>query len=674
MPTDKKIILNACDVSQYEAPSPIIMPPSSVAVASPSAPSGNRHSNNSGSQIELSAISKSLYAEKTNDEDNNSNISNNNNNSNNNFSTNNRRKNHFKSLSLKRKVHQKITSFSTTAAMTVAAEGSQVHNNNHHHHATTTTTAAAAAATTTAKVEGEDKLGTYNGVFLPCLAQIVGVIFFLRLPSITGQAGTFYTTLIILVCVLSTFVTSLSLSAIASNGTIQAGGPYYIISRTLGMEIGGSLGILFYLGTTLGASMHVMGAVETMTQSHHGQPYQLDNFGIFLSIVETVPSQVWSLLLMLLISQIVSVGSNYVTGAANFFLAVVGLSIVSIMVGTILFALGLYDGNLSEDDRVFNDNLHPSYRPDSKTGLTPTFWGLVALFYPATTGILAGTNRSSKLATPNKSIPTGTIGAIFVTTLLYVLLVWLLGSVVSNEVLVFNKLVVAAIAFPSPVIARLGVVTACVGAALQCMAGGPQLLAAMAADDAIPFLKFLTRKKRRRNDLIKAVNAKGIEVVGLEGLDLTSTSLDKSLPLNVDFESEASEQVEAENSKRAVWFSWAIASLGTLLGNIDHITPILTMFYLIMYGGINVCCFLLAWVDSPGFRPQFKYFSRNIALIGFFWCIGLACELTLCVSIFSSLVLYALLKKTHAHSHSLLRSLKSSFLGKWLRSHWVLST
>jgi potassium/chloride transporter 4/5/6 len=481
----------------------------------------------------------------------------------------------------------------------------------------------------------EEKLDTYNGVFLPCLAQIVGVIFFLRLPTITGQAGTLHTTLIIGICVLSTFVTSLSLSAIASNGTIQAGGPYYIISRTLGVEIGGALGILFYLGTTLGASMHVMGAVETMTHSrHHGKPYMLDNFGIFLSIVDTVPSQVWSLLVMFAIAMIVSVGSKYVTRAANFFLGAVGLSIVSIMVGAVLFALGVYDGSLSEEDRVMNDNLHPNYRPDSNTGVTPTFWDLVALFYPATTGILAGTNRSSKLATPNRSIPKGTIGAIGVTTLLYLFQVWLLGSVLSNEILIYNKLVVASLAFPSPVVAKVGVVTACIGAALQCMAGGPQLLGAIAADDAIPFLKFLTRKKRRRNDLInKATNnnntMKGIEVVELEGGIGLRRSLDnnnKSLPLNVDFdiESEASEKVEAENSKRAVWFSWGIASLGTLLGNINHITPILTMFYLIMYGGINFCCFLLAWVDSPGFRPQFKYFSQGIALLGFFWCIGLA--------------------------------------------------
>ena len=327
----------------------------------------------------------------------------------------------------------------------------------------------------------EEKLDTYSGVFLPCLAQIVGVIFFLRLPTITGQAGTIGTTLIVLICVISTFVTSLSLSAIASNGTIQAGGPYYIISRTLGVEIGGALGILFYLGTTLGASMHVMGAVETLTHRKK-YAYQNNSLGFLFRFLDSCPTQVWSLLLMFIIARIVSVGSKYVTSAANFFLATVGLSIVSILLGTIFFAFGLYDGSLSEDERAFNDNLYMNYSPDPKTGVTPTFWGLVAIFYPATTGILAGTNRSSKLATPNKSIPIGTIGAIGVTTVLYLFQVWLIGSVVNHETLIFNKLVLASVAFPSPLMAKVGMVTSCVGAALQCMAGAPQLLGAIAAD------------------------------------------------------------------------------------------------------------------------------------------------------------------------------------------------
>ena len=239
----------------------------------------------------------------------------------------------------------------------------------------------------------EEKLDTYSGVFLPCLAQIVGVIFFLRLPTITGQAGTIGATLIILCCVFSTFLTSLSLSAIASNGTIQAGGPYYIISRTLGVEIGGALGILFYLGTTLGASMHVMGAIETLAHRKRGAYVQNNNMHLVLSIVESIPSQVWCLLLMLIIARIVSVGSKYVTKAANFFLITVGLSIVSILLGTIFFAFGIYDGSLSDDERAFNDNLYSNYRPDPKTGVTPTFWGLVAIFYPATTGIVS-TKRS----------------------------------------------------------------------------------------------------------------------------------------------------------------------------------------------------------------------------------------------------------------------------------------
>ena len=95
------------------------------------------------------------------------------------------------------------------------------------------------------------RLGTLSGVFLPCLQNILGVILFLRLPFIVAQAGCVHTSIIIVTCVGSTFLTSLSLSAIASNGTIRAGGPYYVLSRTLGFEVGASLGVLFYLATSI---------------------------------------------------------------------------------------------------------------------------------------------------------------------------------------------------------------------------------------------------------------------------------------------------------------------------------------------------------------------------------------------------------------------------------------
>jgi len=395
--------------------------------------------------------------------------------------------------------------------------------------------------------------------------------------------------------------------------------------------------VLFYLGTTLGASMHVMGAVETLTHRKK-HAYQNDNVGLIFTLLDSCPSQVWSLLLMFIIARIVSVGSKYVTGAANMFLVTVGISIFSILIGTILFAFGVYDGSLSDEEREFGDNLYPNYRPDPKTGVTPTFWALVAIFYPATTGIMAGSNRSVGLATPNKSIPIGTIGAIAVTTALYICLVWLLGSVVSNEILIYNKLVLTSVAFPSRIVAKIGMVTSCVGAALQCMAGAPQLLGAIAADDAIPFLKFLTRKKRQKGDPPPPYMLNtGASLLGL------STSIDQG-DGDVSMASEKSEDIEFENSKRAVWFTWAIASLGTLLGNIDHITPILTMFYLMMYGGINLCCFLLAWVDSPGFRPQFRYFSKKTALLGFVWCFVLSFLISWVMALLAMLLLFTIFK------------------------------
>jgi hypothetical protein len=128
-----------------------------------------------------------------------------------------------------------------------------------------TTTASAGSGSSAQRPK--KKLKTLEGVFLPCLQNILGVILFLRLTSITGQAGVIYTTLIILCAVTSTLFTALSLSAIATNGTIQAGGPYYVISRTLGIEIGGPLGLLFYLGTTLASTMYVLGAVEALRRT-----------------------------------------------------------------------------------------------------------------------------------------------------------------------------------------------------------------------------------------------------------------------------------------------------------------------------------------------------------------------------------------------------------------------
>ena len=70
------------------------------------------------------------------------------------------------------------------------------------------------------------------------------------------------TYLIIFLCSAATSLTILSLSAIATNGKIKAGGTYYLLSRSLGPATGGAVGILFYFATLLSGAMYIIGAVE----------------------------------------------------------------------------------------------------------------------------------------------------------------------------------------------------------------------------------------------------------------------------------------------------------------------------------------------------------------------------------------------------------------------------
>jgi solute carrier family 12 sodium/potassium/chloride transporter 2 len=68
---------------------------------------------------------------------------------------------------------------------------------------------------------------------------------FLRLSWVTGQAGIGLACVIILISTVVTVLTSLSMSAICTNGEVKGGGTYYLISRSLGPEFGGAIGLIF---------------------------------------------------------------------------------------------------------------------------------------------------------------------------------------------------------------------------------------------------------------------------------------------------------------------------------------------------------------------------------------------------------------------------------------------
>uniref|UniRef100_A0A8C8CDW2 Solute carrier family 12 member 7b n=1 Tax=Oncorhynchus tshawytscha TaxID=74940 RepID=A0A8C8CDW2_ONCTS len=179
-------------------------------------------------------------------------------------------------------------------------------------------------------------LGTLIGVYLPCLQNILGVILFLRLTWIVGTAGIMESLAIVVMTCSCTMLTAISMSAIATNGVVPAGGSYYMISRSLGPEFGGAVGLCFYLGTTFAGSMYILGTIEILLT------YIVPSAAIFKAEKkENEPEallnnmRVYGTCCLTLMSLVVFVGVKYVNKLALVFLACVILSILAIYAGVI---------------------------------------------------------------------------------------------------------------------------------------------------------------------------------------------------------------------------------------------------------------------------------------------------------------------------------------------------
>ncbi|MBN3290667.1 S12A4 protein, partial [Polypterus senegalus] len=186
------------------------------------------------------------------------------------------------------------------------------------------------------KVTKCPRMGTLMGVYLPCLQNIFGVILFLRLTWIVGTAGVMQAFLIVLMCCCCTLLTAISMSAVATNGVVPAGGSYFMISRSLGPEFGGAVGLCFYLGTTFAAAMYILGAIEILLK------YIVPKAAIFHAAdVNDGDSamlnnmRVYGTIFLSCMALVVFVGVKYVNKFASLFLACVIVSILSIYAGAI---------------------------------------------------------------------------------------------------------------------------------------------------------------------------------------------------------------------------------------------------------------------------------------------------------------------------------------------------
>lgn len=178
-------------------------------------------------------------------------------------------------------------------------------------------------------------LGTLAGVFFPCVQNIFGVILFIRMVWIVGTAGVPTAFALVFVCCCVTLTTSISLSAIATNGIVPAGGSYFMISRSLGPECGGAVGTMFFLGTTFAGAMYITGAVEIMLN------YLAPSWGLFGDFQRDVSIlymniRVYGTALLAIVGLMVWVGVKFVSKLAPIALFCVLLSIGSIYLGIFL--------------------------------------------------------------------------------------------------------------------------------------------------------------------------------------------------------------------------------------------------------------------------------------------------------------------------------------------------
>uniref|UniRef100_A0A8D2B2A7 Solute carrier family 12 member 7 n=1 Tax=Sciurus vulgaris TaxID=55149 RepID=A0A8D2B2A7_SCIVU len=179
-------------------------------------------------------------------------------------------------------------------------------------------------------------MGTFIGVYLPCLQNILGVILFLRLTWIVGAAGVLESFLIVSLCCTCTMLTAISMSAIATNGVVPAGGSYYMISRSLGPEFGGAVGLCFYLGTTFAGAMYILGTIEIFLTyiSPSAAIFQATEAGgEAAALLHNM--RVYGSCTLALMAVVVFVGVKYVNKLALVFLACVVLSILAIYAGVI---------------------------------------------------------------------------------------------------------------------------------------------------------------------------------------------------------------------------------------------------------------------------------------------------------------------------------------------------
>jgi amino acid transporter len=378
------------------------------------------------------------------------------------------------------------------------------------------------------------KFGTISGVFVPNVLTILGVILFMRTGWVVGQAGIFYTLIILVIANSITLLTSLSLSAIATNTKVGGGGAYFLISRSLGLEVGGSIGVPLFLAQAVSVAFYIIGFTESL------RPFFPDADLRFIALGTLAAIFILSWL-----------SADLAVKAQNLILIVLAVSLASFFLGY-------------RPESFLAENWKPDYQPGFE------FWTVFAIFFPAVTGVMAGASMSGDLREPSKSIPLGTIGAVIFTFGVYVVHILWLGESAPREDLRNNTLVMEQISVYGPLI-YAGLWAATLSSGIASLLGAPRTMQALALDGVFP--RFLGKNSGPKKE-----------------------------------------------PRIALVFSGILAAVCILMGDLNVVAPIISMFFLATYGMVNLVAGIERWVANPSYRPTFKV-HWTLSILGAIGCI-----------------------------------------------------
>ncbi|XP_067839362.1 solute carrier family 12 member 2 isoform X2 [Heptranchias perlo] len=447
--------------------------------------------------------------------------------------------------------------------------------------------------------KGVVKFGWVKGVLVRCMLNIWGVMLFIRLSWIVGHAGIGLALLVIGMATVVTTITGLSTSAITTNGFVRGGGAYYLISRSLGPEFGGAIGLIFAFANAVAVAMYVVGFAETM------RDLLVENNALMIDEMSDI--RIIGTITIVVLFGISVAGMEWEAKAQIVLLGILLIAIVNFTVGTFIPANDKRaKGFFNYHGEIFNENFGPDFREGED------FFSVFAIFFPAATGILAGANISGDLADPQLAIPKGTLLAILITTIVYAGAAVSVGSCIVRDAtgnltdaiipgtvtnctsaacklgfnfsncatnkcsygLMNDFQVMSLVSGFGPLITA-GIFSATLSSALASLVSAPKIFQALCKDNIYPGLHVFSVGYGKNNEPLR-----GYVLTFFIGLGFI------------------------------------------LIAELNVIAPIISNFFLASYALINFSVFHASLAKSPGWRPAFRYYNMWISLIGAILCCG----------------------------------------------------